>query len=312
MPAPILVAGVDGRSLVLEAPVLQREGHTVEEAASARALLSSLPQSGSQLVVLGPRLIDLALPDVVSRIRCDPASRQVSILVLLTVSDPETADAQVLAAGANAVLRRPLDTTRLEAWVSKLLAVPRRVRARVPVQGHVVGTPRASGAGHFLGLTRDLSVHGMLLASPVRLEVGPDLDLEFVLPGHAARLAALGRVVREAAGVGWPYVGYGIEFLFVPPTHAHAIAAVVSQGVHLMLPDAPHDGSGGIHSTIRREQWIYELLAPMPHGHGWQVEIHRAPRDHWRPGVAGPFYVVEGGTPEDALREARSFVQRHG
>jgi hypothetical protein len=152
----------------------------------------------------------------------------------------------------------------------------------------------------------------MLLASPVRLERGPDLDLEFVLPGHAARLAALGRVVREAASVGWPYLGYGIEFLFVPPAHAHAIASVVSEGAPLMLPDTPLDGAVGIHSTIRRELWIYELLAPTPHGDAWQVEIHRAPRDHWRPGAAGPFYVVDGVTPEDALREARAFVQRHG
>src|SRR5262245_47290430 len=312
MPAPIVVAGLDARSLVLEAPVLQREGHAVEKAPSVRGLLTSLAGQGPRLVVLNPRLPDFPLIDAVTRIRSDPDLRQVSILVLLTISDPESADVSVLTAGANAVLRRPLDTTRLEAWISKLLTVPRRVRARVPVQGHVVGSPRAAGGGHFLGLTRDISLHGMLLASPVRLEKGPDLDLEFVLPGQVSRLAALGRVVREAPQVGWPYLGYGIEFLFVPPAHAHAIAAVISDGAPLMLPDTPQDVSGGIHSTIRRELWIYELLDPTAHGDSWQVEIHRAPRDHWRAGAAGPFYVVEGDSPEDALREARAFVQRHG
>ena len=36
---------------------------------------------------------------------------------------------------------------QLEGWLAKLLVVPRRVDARVPVQGQVVGTPRAARAG---------------------------------------------------------------------------------------------------------------------------------------------------------------------
>ena len=115
------------------------------------------------------------------------------------------------------MLRRPLDRARLETWLAKLLIVPRRVDARIPVQGHVVGTPRSTEAVHFFGLTRNLSVNGMLLASPVPLPATPDLDLEFNIPGVIARLQALGRVVREAGEVEWPYLGYGVEFLFVPP-----------------------------------------------------------------------------------------------
>ena len=39
MPPPILVAGLDARSLLLEVPLLVREGHTVEARPTARALL---------------------------------------------------------------------------------------------------------------------------------------------------------------------------------------------------------------------------------------------------------------------------------
>ena len=41
----------------------------------------------------------------------------------------------------------------------------------------------------------------------------------------------------------------------------------------------------------------------MCRSHGWQVEIRRGPREHWRPGKAGPFYVVLGSSPEAAYQE---------
>ena len=63
----------------------------------------------------------------------------------------------------------------------------------------------------------------MLLASPVRLTDGPDLDLEFRPAGVAA--PACGRSGAWCAPrreVGWPYLGYGVEFLFVPPEQPSA------------------------------------------------------------------------------------------
>ena len=153
----------------------------------------------------------------------------------------------------------------------------------------------------------------MLLASPLRLADEPDLDLEFVLPGVRARLRALGRVVREAPEVAWPYLGYGVEFLFVPADSHATIALVVSGALRpapldLGLPDQKH----GIHSTVRREDWVYEIREPVQGEQGWEAEIRRAPRENWRPGGAGPFFVVAAASPEVALREAREFVGRHG
>jgi hypothetical protein len=42
------------------------------------------------------------------------------------------------------------------------------------------------------------------------------------------------------------------------------------------------------------------------------VEIRRAPREQWRAGAAGPFYVVEGDTPEATLGRAREFIHSFG
>jgi len=313
MPSSLLVAGLDARSLLLEAPVLQRERHLVQQRAYVRDLLREIVPSGTRLVVLGSDLPDLSLAESVTRIRTSPATRDVSVLVVLPSGASPEVEEDARNAGANAVLRRPLDRPVLEGWLAKLLAVPRRVVARVPVSGQVVGTSRGGGGAHFCGLTHNLSVNGMLLASPLRLSDAPDLDLEFVLPGVRARLRALGRVVREAPEVAWPFRGYGVEFLFVPSDSHETISLVVSGALRPaasreVLPDQTH----GIHSTVCREEWVYEIHEPVVDGQSWQTEIRRAPRESWRPGVAGPFFVVAAGTRDVALREARAFVSRHG
>ena len=307
MPPPVLVAGLDGRSLLLETPVLRRTGHVVEEKPGARALIAAIAESDARLVVLGSRLPDLALPDAIHRIRSSNATRHISVLVLLPMSEPSELDRLAMEAGANAVMRRPFDQGRLDSWIAKLLSVPRRIDARVPVQGQVVGTPTAAAVGHFFGLSRNLSVNGMLLASPTRLDEHPDVELEFNLPGKGGVLRALGRIVREAREVSWPYLGYGVEFLFVPPDSLAAISRLVT-GRSLLAPRS----SPAIHSTVRRDVWVYEILDPIPHAEGWQSEIRRAPRDGWRPGRGGPYYVVEGRSREETLAQARAFILRHG
>jgi CheY-like chemotaxis protein len=308
MATPLLVAGLDARSLLLEAPVLQREQDLILQEEWARELLPRIARTRARLVVLGPRLPDLELNEAVRRIRSSAATRRVSILVLVPAADPPGVEAAAIEAGANAALRRPLERGVLESWIAKLLAVPRRIETRIPVQGQVVGTPRPA-ALHFCGLTRNVSLNGMLLASPVKLGSAPDLDLEFSVTGVSHLLRALGRVVREAPEVGWPYLGYGVEFLFMPPESQEVLGALVGR----RLPQFPSKQvSHGIHSTVRRDDWVYEILEPVPRDTGWQAEIRRATRVGWRPGVAGPFFVVEAGSPEGALRAARDFLGRHG
>lgn len=304
----VLVAGLDARSLLLEAPLVKREGHAVEQYGSARELMAALEDRSPRLVVLGADLGDLSLPDAVRRIRGSGATRQVSVLALVTAATPFDVDARALQAGANAVLRRPLDRHRLEGWVAKLLAVPRRVQARLAVQGEVVATPRrADGGGHFFALTRNLSVHGLLLASPVPLLRGSDLELEMTLP-EVGRLRAIGRVVREASEVAWPYRGYGVELLFVPPEVRRALERLVTQQASAV----PAALAGPVRFTVRRDTWVYDVLEPVSADGRWQVEIRRSPREAWRPGEGGPFYVVASDSAEGAVAEARAFLHRHG
>ena len=310
MPSTLLVAGLDARSLLLEAPLLQRERHLVDQRAYARDLLRDLMPMDARLVVLGTDIPDVSLVDAIRRIRASDATRHVSVLALIPSASAQGLEDDARDAGANAVLRRPLERAVLEGWLAKLLAVPRRVVARVPVQGQVVGTSKGPGAAHFCGLTQNISINGMLLASPVRLGDGSDLDLEFMVPGLAARLRALGRVVRPAPEVAWPYVGYGVEFLFVPPESLETLGRLVALGVSLTSTAPAQVQRHGIHSTVRRDEWIYEIHEPTAHDGLWQAEIRRAPREGWKPGHAGPFFVVAGPSADQALRQARDFVNR--
>ena len=254
MPAHLLVAGLDARSLLLEAPLLQRERHVVEERPSARDLMEDIPRTGARLVVLGPRLPDLGLPELSARIRASrPRARSRSWRCCPRTSrqDAETA---ALEAGANAVAAaaaRPRD--ELETWLAKLLIVPRRVEARIPVQGHVVGTPRTGEAVPLLR-PHPQPERATACCWPARcaLPFTPDLDLEFNMPGVIARLQALGRVVREAGEVEWPYLGYGVEFLFVPPDSQEALAMLVSGRLPRRPRPRPTRAGHPLHASAAR------------------------------------------------------------
>jgi CheY-like chemotaxis protein len=310
MPGCVLAAGLDARELRLEVRFLQRDPALVTEALSARDLLDAVAREDASLVVLGTRLPDAPIEEVIRRIREGPAGQRASILALIPASDTAGLEGTVLGAGANAALRRPLEHFVLESWVAKLLDVPRRVLARIPVHVQVVGSRKSAPGEHFYGLSRNLSVHGMLLASPVRIEA-EDLDLEVDLPEPEGRIRVLGRIAREAPEVGWPYMGYGIEFLFLPEAGQRAIDRMVRR-------EAPLGGAKSlwapeaIHSTLRRDEWIYEVTEPARTESGFLVEVRRASRAGWRPGQASPFYVVQGETARGALDSAREFVRRHG
>jgi hypothetical protein len=150
----------------------------------------------------------------------------------------------------------------------------------------------------------------MLLASPVKID-SDDLDLEIDLPEPEGRVRVLAKVVREAPDVGWPYIGYGIEFLFLPAGGHRAIERLVEK-------ENPQDGpfppwaADAIHSTMRRDDWIYELTDPLAYEGGFLVEIRRAPRGGWRPGESVPFSLVQAKTALAALDAARAFVREHG
>ena len=107
-------------------------------------------------------------------------------------------------------------------------------------------------------------------------------------------MRVLGRVAREAPEVGWPYVGYGIEFLFLPEAGA--------------ARDRPHGEARGparaaaepvgargdpLHGAPRRRGSTRSPSRPAPTAATWSRSAARRARAG-APGAASPFYVVRG------------------
>jgi CheY-like chemotaxis protein len=152
-------------------------------------------------------LVDRDLPGavgLVSALRQEAGTRRASIAVLAR-GDFEPSEVELLAAGANAVLRLPPGGDWDERLV-QLIDVPARRDARFPVSFQVVALLHH---GETVGGTAlNVSRNGLLLQTRLdALHVGADVELQLDLP-PGAPLPAQGRVVRQA-GPGQ----FGLRFL---------------------------------------------------------------------------------------------------
>ena len=178
--------------------------------------------AGQALSVAATARIDLILlerdlpeaVDLVRRLRSEPVGRVASIVVLADRT-PTAREAQLLGAGANAILRLPA----CPAWderLATLLAVPSRRTARLPV--HIRVPARGEAGREIEGSIENVSLRGVLLECPEKLPLDETLGLTFSLPTSPTPLTVRGRVVRrDTAG------RYGIGFDDVPAEAAKAI-----------------------------------------------------------------------------------------
>lgn len=177
--------------------LIGREGievFRVEKLSDARLVGSSL---GVQVI-----LVDREFPDAaafIRQLRKEPATRDRSIAVLSRRPPPDRGQ-ELLAAGANAVLRLPPDASWDERF-SKLLTVPVRQQARMPV--HIkLPTELASEA-----VILNLSPGGMLLSTHHPLKIGDEFKFRLPVPDGTIVIGR-GRVARDARPT-----GFGVEFV---------------------------------------------------------------------------------------------------
>jgi CheY-like chemotaxis protein len=193
----------------LAGSVIGRQGielYRATEMKDIRLLASTL---GCQLILVDQDLPDL--PGFLAQLRKDDTTRNRSVAVV-TRGGFRSDDLELLQSGANAILRLPPDQTWTER-LGKLLTVPVRQEARVPVRFAVSFMPEQPG------FAVNLSSGGMLLATGAPLSVHEEIGFRFELP-DGTRVAGQGRVVRQAAEG-----AYGVEFTEVPDDARTAIRA---------------------------------------------------------------------------------------
>jgi hypothetical protein len=177
-------------------------------------------------------LVDASEPagaaELLRVLRTHPETRSLSLAAL--VHHPATAlEDELRKAGANVVLAgRPVPFL-WDQWLQELMSVPGRRALRAPVAFDVWQgrgqEDQTRGDRRLVGQAVNISVRGMLLETPRRLEVGGTLDVCFQLPGLLAPIQAVGLVVREEAGS--PLPRQGIKFTRIAPGDGDRIAAFV-------------------------------------------------------------------------------------
>ena len=169
------------------------EVYRVEKLADAKLVGSSL---GVQVILMDHDFPNAA--GLIRQLRQEPATRDRSIAVLSRGS--RQGDQEMLAAGANAVLRLPPGADWDERF-SKLLTVPVRQQARILVHIDVTTEPEYPAA------ILNLSPGGMLLTTHRVLHKGDELMFRFSLPDKTM-IVGRGRVARETLPT-----GFGVEFI---------------------------------------------------------------------------------------------------
>ena len=152
-------------------------------------------------------VVDRDLPwagRLVTALREDPSTRGLSIVVVAR-GDFDPGEVELLEAGANAILRLPLEFDSDER-LERLLHVPVRKEARFSVSFRVDTFAGDAGAAE-PALALNLRQSGMLMEATGDLRVGEPLQMQFPLGEEPPPVQTHGRVVRVAAPS-----QYGIEF----------------------------------------------------------------------------------------------------
>jgi uncharacterized protein (TIGR02266 family) len=170
--------------------------------------------------------------DICQALKSAPALAAIPVVILCTLGLKAAAE----AAGADAVLFRPLVQRELLAVVQRFLRVQSRERARYRVSLRFSVTAEGSELALY---SHDLSVTGVFLRSEKLPSRGTRVALRFSLPDEAGEILCDGivrSIRRPGAGQG-DQLGFGVQFLALQDGDRARIRRFVEAG--LRPPSAP-------------------------------------------------------------------------
>jgi CheY-like chemotaxis protein len=195
-----LIASPRDLDLMLSRTVLGRRGFE-RQLATVAEQARALAWAQRPDIILVDVYLEGAL-ELVEGLRADAETQGLSI-VALTGRTTDPREAQLLRAGANAVLRLPPDSA-FDERLMRYVDVPMRKSSRFPVSFRIKTggqTVPASGL--------NISLHGLLIETWAELPVSAEVLMTFRLGGEGgAMVSAQGRVVRRGAPR-----QYGVEFM---------------------------------------------------------------------------------------------------
>lgn len=189
----VIVAGNILHGIGLNDTLLGRSGIIVVPASSSEEILSLHRDRQADLIVTEYSLPLMGGAQLCSVIRSEAVISDVSIIVVCERKGSAAAQSQ--QSGASAILLKPLDCVELFDKVSHLLVVQDRAAVRIPLRITVRGRGTQSA---FIGVSRDISVSGMLLESVGILQQGDRLECSFTLRSHVVSVECI--VIRVPQG----------------------------------------------------------------------------------------------------------------
>jgi len=149
MTASVLVVEDEPSIQELLAVNLARHGHAVQRAASAEEAYRAVAQALPDVILLDWMLPDSPGPAVTRKLRADPRTREVPI-IMLTARAGEDDKVAGLEAGCDDYITKPFSPRELEARIQAVLRrrAPELSRDAVAIEGLVLNPATRSVEGH--------------------------------------------------------------------------------------------------------------------------------------------------------------------
>ena len=185
--------------------IFKRSGITFFPAWSSEEILNLHGVKRADLIIIDAVLPLMGGAKLCSRIRSDAELKYVSIIVI--GDETESSLSQCRDAGANVVIRRPLEPGMLLWQVSEQLVVPHRKDMRVLLRASIKGM---EGNTPFFARSQNISLSGMLLETDRVLTPGNRLTCAFNIAHSEVILTCVVERVETTAS---KRNRYGVRFL---------------------------------------------------------------------------------------------------
>ena len=206
----VLVVNVDEELFGKIAPLLGREALEVDRFPRARAALDLISQVPVDVLIVGYPLPDVPAQELLDVVRAAHSPCRQSPLLLLARADDLEEAKRFIGRGANEAVAVEESAERLQAAVSRLLAVAPRSGLRVMVR---IVVNIGEGAALEMSQTENLSETGMLVRTGEVYPLGSRLSFEFHLGGQSQPIRGEGEVVRQTTAGREAVRGIGIRFI---------------------------------------------------------------------------------------------------
>jgi CheY-like chemotaxis protein len=185
--------------------IFKRSGITFFPAWTSEEILKLHGVKRADLIITDAALPLMGGASLCSRIRNDVELNKVSIIVI--GDDTENSLSLCKEAGANVIIRRPLEPGMLLWHASELLVIPHRKDMRVLLRASIQGM---EGNTPFFASSLNISISGMLLETDRVLELGDRLTCAFNIAHSEVTLICLVTRVETTES---KRNRYGVKFL---------------------------------------------------------------------------------------------------